>query len=506
MAEDWHLNLCKSAYGCLFWYKLMSSPSDRKKVLIVDDEPSIRDSLSLLLKSSFEVEASPDGKHALEQMDRFSPDLVLLDVMMPELDGIETLRQMRDRGIEVPVLMLTAVSTVKTAVQAMKFGATDYLSKPFDVTELTSLIVQTLDRSREVVAEQENVSQAESSATIAGLAEAVPGDFGCMVGRAPLIVGVFNKIEQVAAHDSSVLITGESGTGKELVAKELHERSPRAKGPFIAINCAAIPETLIEAELFGHEKGSFTHAFDRRVGQFELADNGTLFLDEIGELSLAMQVKLLRFLQAREFQRIGRPKPIKVNVRVITATNRNLEQMVKEGKFREDLFYRINVIGIEMPALRDRYEDIPCLIEHFSKKFAVAYGQRQLTFTPEAMSAMIEYGWPGNVRELENSIESLLALAPQDSVRKDDLPAKITRSKSESLPRETQIISVPGVINFEEAERKFETEIILKALKKTNYVQTRAAELLGISRRILKYKMDKLGIIETPEGEVGQGA
>lgn len=478
---------------------LMNSSQERKKVLIVDDEPAIRDSLSLLLKSSFDVESSPDGKHALEQIESFNPDLVLLDVMMPELDGIETLRQMRDRGIEVPVLMLTAVSTVKTAVQAMKFGATDYLSKPFDVTELTSLIVQTLDRYREVG------GNALSSSTVTSPeAPVVSADFGCMVGRAPLMLEIFQKISQVAVHDSTILITGESGTGKELVAKELHERSQRSNGPFIAINCAAIPESLIEAELFGHEKGSFTHAFDRRLGQFELADNGTLFLDEIGELSLAMQVKLLRFLQAREFQRIGRPKPIKVNVRVITATNRNLEQMVKEGTFRQDLFYRINVISVDMPSLRDRFEDIPCLIEHFAAKFSLAYGKRKLTFTPEAMSAMIEYSWPGNVRELENSIESLLALAPLDSVRKEDLPAKIARPREDSVTKETQIISVPGVINFEDAERKFETEIIVKALKKTNYVQTRAAELLGISRRILKYKMDKLGITELPDS--GQGA
>lgn len=475
----------------------MSSGSERKKVLIVDDEPSIRDSLSLLLKSSFDVESSPDGSKALQQLETFAPDLILLDVMMPELDGIETLRRIRDRGSEIPVLMLTAVSTVKTAVQAMKFGAVDYLSKPFDVTELTTLIVQTLDRAPVAAA-----SAHDGAIRVGAVAvEQIPGDFGCMVGKAAGMVEVFNKISQVAPHDSTVLITGESGTGKELVACELHERSSRAQGPFIALNCAAIPESLIESELFGHEKGAFTHAFDRRVGQFELADGGTLFLDEIGELSLAMQVKLLRFLQAREFQRIGRSKPIKVNVRVVTATNRNLEQMVKEGKFREDLFYRINVISIDMPALRDRFEDIPYLVQHFANKFSKQYGGRQLTFTPEAMSSLVEYGWPGNVRELENSIESLLALAPQDAVRREDLAAKISNPPVESGRRETQIVAVNGVVNFEEAERKFETEIILKALKKTNYVQTRAAELLGISRRILKYKMDKLGITETQFAE-----
>lgn len=476
----------------------MTAPSERKRVLIVDDEPAIRDSLCLLLKSSFDVESSADGKQALDQIDSFNPDLVLLDVMMPELDGIETLRRMRDAGSEVPVLMLTAVSTVKTAVQAMKFGATDYLSKPFDVTELTSLIIQTLDRPR--IKEDSRSDVIDGNTSVGSeVSEPVPADFGCMVGRAPAMQEVFNRISQVAGHDSTILVTGESGTGKELVARELHERSTRASGPFIAINCAAIPETLIEAELFGHEKGAFTHAFDRRIGQFELADGGSLFLDEIGELSLAMQVKLLRFLQSREFQRIGRPKPVKVNVRIIAATNRNLEIMVKEGKFREDLYYRINVIGVEMPALRDRFEDIPYLVQHFSNKFSNAYRGRRLSFTPEAMSALVEYSWPGNVRELENSMESLLALAPQDSVRKEDLPAKISKVQIEAIQKETQILTVSGMINFEDAERKFETEIIVKALKKTNYVQTRAAELLGISRRILKYKMDKLGITEVPE-------
>ncbi len=463
---------------------------DRRRVLIVDDEVSIRESLSLLLQSSFEIESAANGRKALENYQKFNPDLILLDVMMPELDGLETLKALRDQGCDVPVLMLSAVGTVKTAVQAMKFGAVDYLNKPFDVAELTSLIVKTLDTTQ-----AEPVAEKQSEA----LSASVPADFGCMVGKCALIQKVFDRISQVAPHDSTVLITGESGTGKELVARELHERSSRVNGPFVAINCAAIPESLIEAELFGHEKGSFTHAVEKRIGHFEMADGGTLFLDEIGELSLAMQVKLLRFLQLKEFQRIGRAVPIKVNVRVVVATNRDLEKMVAEGTFRQDLFYRINVIGIEMPALKDRYEDIPRLVEFFCKKFAPSYQNRALTFSVQAMSAIVEYSWPGNVRELENLIESLLALSVNDEVSPDDLPAKITKRAPDLSQRDIETGGYPAGLSFQDAERKFETEVILKALRKTGFVQTRAAELLGISRRILKYKMDKLGISDSAE-------
>jgi DNA-binding NtrC family response regulator len=475
---------------------------DRRRVLIVDDEASIRESLSLLLKSSFDVEIAPNGRQAIEDFDRFNPDLVLLDVMMPELDGLETLKCLRDKGSQVPVLMLSAVGTVKTAVQAMKFGAVDYLNKPFDVAELTSLIVKTLDSKNEVTLEDKkdlDTRTPEKANEAQQATPAVNGDFGCMVGKSPLMLKVFERISQCAPHDSTVLITGESGTGKELVARELHERSTRSSGPFIAINCAAIPESLIEAELFGHEKGSFTHAIERRIGHFEMADNGTLFLDEIGELSLGMQVKLLRFLQLKEFQRIGKPTPIKVNVRVVVATNRDLEQMVKEGSFRQDLYYRINVIGIEMPALKDRFEDILHLVDFFSDKFCSAYSNRKLSFSDAAKSAIVEYGWPGNVRELENFVESLLALSVKDDIDFDDLPAKLTRKPTEIIFRDSTSNFLPAGLNFQAEEKRFESEMILKALRKTGYVQTRAAELLGISRRILKYKMDKLGISEKAE-------
>jgi two-component system, NtrC family, response regulator AtoC len=456
----------------------------QKKVLVVDDEASIRDSLRLLLKTNFSVSVAEDGETALEMFDELAPDLVLLDVIMPKLDGLETLKRLRSRNPQVPVIMLTATTTVKTAVQAMKAGAVDYLNKPFEIEELTSLIVDTLDRSEFKPVQRTRLALVAPEA-----------DCGVMVGKSATMLSLFAQLKQVAERNTTVLITGESGTGKELVARRIHDLSARKNGPFTAINCAAIPETLIESELFGHEKGAFTHAVDRRLGHFELADGGTLFLDEIGELSLPVQVKMLRFLQEQEFYRIGRAKPIKVDVRIIAATNKNLEDLIAEKRFRQDLFYRINVINLAIPPLRDRFEDIPYLTESFVRKFAPVYGNKTITFTPDALEVLVQYDWPGNVRELENVVESLMALLPGETVTEAELPRKLkVHPKAEAL----KFGSAEGEIKFDDAEKMFETEMIIKALKKTNYVQTRAAELLGISRRILKYKMDKLGIGDAP--------
>ncbi len=463
----------------------------RRTILVVDDEAAVRDSLSLLLKSTFEVCVAQDGEEALEVFAQVKPDLILLDLLMPKIDGLGVLRRLREQGFGVPVIMLTATTTVKTAVQAMKFGAKDFLNKPFDVPELTSLIIATLAEQEAKLGEQTSGSRPESREMTEP-----PGDFGCMVGRSRSMQDLFGRIEQVAARDSTVLVTGESGTGKELVARQIHACSSRRKGPFVAINCAAIPETLIESELFGHEKGAFTHAVERRLGHFELADGGTLFLDEIGELSLTVQVKLLRFLQEQEFYRVGRSKPIQVNVRIITATNKNLEELVRSKQFRQDLFYRINVINLTLPPLRERYDDIPYLAQYFLAKLGQRYGGRQISLSPEAMEYLTSYAWPGNVRELENVIESLLALAPNDEILLQDLPRKL-RERSGDDAQNAPVFSAG--IGFEEAERMFETEMIVKALKRANFVQTRAAELLGISRRILKYKMDKLRINERGE-------
>ncbi len=463
---------------------------ERKKVLIVDDEVGIRDSLKLLLKGSYEVITAEDGEEAVAKVSAENPDMVLLDLIMPKIDGIEALRTIREQRPNLPIVILTGTNTVRTAVQAMKYGAIDYLGKPFDIDELKKII-----------------NQATSMTTAAGEITPVRNlnissperDCGPMVGKSPLMTALFQKVKQVSERDTTVLITGESGTGKELIARLVHTNSPRKDKPFIPINCSAIPESLIESELFGHEKGAFTHAMDRRLGLFELANGGTLFLDEIGELSLQVQVKILRFLQEQEFYRVGSSKPIRVDVRIIAATNRNLEEAIKQKTFREDLYYRINVIGLNISPLRERYEDIPNLIGHFLNKLSAQYGEKNIKFSDEALRVMTEYSWPGNVRELENVVESIVALCPKEVVTEEDLPAKITTKQSTGIPSIGDLGS--GKIGFEEAEKKFETDIILKALRKTNYVQTRAAELLGISRRILKYKMDKLGISDQPAVE-----
>lgn len=434
----------------------------RKRILIVDDEESIRRSLELILQNTFDVSTAENGEEAIKTINQKAPDVVLLDVMMPKLDGIETLSLIRKNYGQVPVIMLTAAGEVKTAVEAMKSGALDYLKKPFDVEELTRIILSALSTS--------------------GISKEIIGDSKEMID-------LKRKIDQVAQKEASVLITGESGTGKELIAREIHKKSKRSSGPFIPLNCAAIPESLIESELFGHEKGAFTGAGDTRLGFCELADGGTLFLDEIGELSQNVQVKLLRFLQEQEFYRVGRGKSVKVNVRIITATNKNLEELVKKGAFRQDLFYRINVVNIEVPPLRERDNDIPILIKHFCEKLSSQYGMRDLEFSEEALEALILYRWPGNVRELENVIESILATTDNNQIEAKDLPRKI-------LEREESPVALSSNVQLLEAERQFETEMILKALKKSNNIQTKAAELLGISRRILKYKMDKLGITE----------
>ncbi|MCO6431739.1 MAG: sigma-54-dependent Fis family transcriptional regulator [Deltaproteobacteria bacterium] len=466
----------------------------RKRVLIVDDEAGIRDSLSLLLKNNFEVTTAKDGEEALEILDAVDPDLVLLDVLMPRLDGLETLKRMREKNNALPIVMLTATNTVKSAVAAMKYGARDYLNKPFDVEELTSLIISLLDRSGDEDPMNKVVEPGVSRPSIP-LKEA---DFGPLIGRSEVMQEIFQRVRQIAERNTTVLITGESGTGKELIARQIHKLSQRSQKPFVAINCAAIPETLIESELFGHEKGAFTHAVERRIGHFELADGGTLFLDEIGELSLPVQVKMLRFLQEQEFYRVGRSKPLKVDVRIVAATNKSLEEQIKEKKFRQDLFYRVNVISIHLPPLRDRFDDIPAMVQHFIDRFSSVYGNRKIQFSPEAMEILVSYDWPGNVRELENTIESLMALAPDEMISGEMLPRKLSaRSASGVEVFKPQVFE--GSMDFEEAERAFETDMIVKALRKTNYVQTRAAELLGISRRILKYKMDKLGISDRPE-------
>jgi DNA-binding NtrC family response regulator len=380
-----------------------------------------------------------------------------------------------------PVIMLTGTKSVKTAVDAMKFGAADYLSKPFDVDELRIIIDRVLNSSeleREVKQLRAQVVQRYA--------------FHNLIGKSQGMQEIYSKIEQVADSRTTVLITGESGTGKELVAKALHYNSSRRERPFIALNCAALPETLIESELFGHEKGSFTDATARRVGQFELANTGTLFLDEIGDLSPITQAKLLRVIQEREFTRIGGVQPIKVDVRIVTATNKNLDDLVRKAQFREDLYYRINVIALVLPPLRERGEDIPLLAKHFLEKRLDEERRPRIEFGKEALELLTRYSWPGNVRELENFVEQAFIWSQNATqITPEHLPTLIKNdSRSTSLRDDT----LAGRMSLEKAVMEFEREIILDALKRTNYVQTHAANLLGISRRMLKYRMDTLSI------------
>ncbi len=462
--------------------------SMKKRVLLIDDEARVRASLKAVLEPTYETIQATDAQEGLELFRKEAPHLVLLDVILPGTDGLSVLQTMRAENRTAPIIMLTGTKSVKTAVDAMKFGAADYLSKPFDVEELRIIVERALN-DQEL---QQEVKQLRAQ-VVRRYA------FHNLIGKSPSMQDIYTKIEQVADSRTTVLIAGESGTGKELVAKALHYNSGRRERPFIALNCAAIPETLIESELFGHEKGSFTDATARRVGQFELANTGTLFLDEIGDLSAMTQAKLLRILQEREFTRVGGVQSIKVDVRIVAATNKNLEELVRKGQFREDLYYRINVIALHLPPLRERGEDVPLLAKHFLAKRIEEDNRPPQEFSKDAVDLLSRYPWPGNVREMENIIEQAFIWSKgSDTITSEHLPTILKNdTRSSSLHDDT----LAGRLSLEKAVMEFEREIILDALKRTNYVQTHAANLLGISRRMLKYRMDTLGI-GRPDQEV----
>jgi DNA-binding NtrC family response regulator len=462
----------------------VDSSDTKKRVLLIDDEARVRTSLKMVLEPSYDILQAADAQEGLDVFRKEGPDLVLLDIILPGTDGLAVLQTLRSESKMVPVIMLTGTKSVKTAVDAMKLGAADYLSKPFDVDELRIVIdraLNSLELEREVKQLRSQVVQRYA--------------FHNLIGKSSGMQEIYAKIEQVADSRTTVLITGESGTGKELVAKALHYNSSRRERPFIALNCAALPETLIESELFGHEKGSFTDATARRTGQFEMAHTGTLFLDEIGDLSPVTQAKLLRVLQEREFTRIGGVQPIKVDVRIVAATNKNLDELVRKGQFREDLYYRINVISLYLPPLRDRGEDIALLGKHFLAKRVEEEKRPHIEFSKEALELLVRYPWPGNVRELENIVEQAFIWSNNaEHIVPEHLPAILKGDvRSASLHDDT----ISGRLSLEKAVMEFEREIILDALKRTNYVQTHAANLLGISRRMLKYRMDSLGISRT---------
>ncbi len=465
--------------------------SDKPTVLIVDDEPGVRESVRMVLKDRYEPVCVDCGEAALEWLQSNRADLVFLDVLMPGIDGLETLERIRDADRFLAVVMLTATKTVKTAVTAMKLGAFDYITKPFDIEELR------------MVAERatENASLRQE---VEVLREAVGQRYSCanMIGESDAMQQVFRTVGAVAPLKTTVLITGESGTGKELIARAIHYQSPRADKPLVAINCAAIPETLLESELFGHEKGSFTDAHDKKIGQFEAAHQGTIFLDEIGEMSAALQAKMLRVLEEGEVVRVGSNRPVRVDVRVVAATNRALLDEIERGNFRRDLYYRLNVVSVELPALRERGNDLPRFVQHFLVRKSAELGLPQRELAPATLEALLRYGWPGNVRELENVIERLLVLAPREgAIGPEMLPREIAQAavvegSANGIASTDAVLS--GTRSLSEAVDAYERDIISGALDRTFYNQTRAAELLGTTRRILKYRIDRLGI-DVPE-------
>ncbi len=451
-----------------------------KSILVVDDEVGARESLKMILKGDYQIFLAKNAEEAFRQIDLHIPDVILLDLILPDMDGLRVLERIKQRLPDQIIIMITATKTVKTAVEAMKLGAYDYITKPFDVDELRLIIHRAL--STRALKEENQRLWMEVDRSFG---------FDNIIGKSKEMKEIFKVVKQVADTRSTVLIMGESGTGKELISRAIHYHSPRRNHPFVTINCAAIPETLIESELFGHEKGAFTNAIEKKLGRFEVAHQGTLFLDEIGELSLMTQAKILRFLEEKEFNRVGGSKTIKVDVRLITATNKDLPQLVKKGQFREDLYYRINVVPILLPPLRERREDIPLLINHFIQKFSEENKKEVKGVSQQAMELLMNYEWPGNVRELENLIERIIALTPNQTIEANELPLPIVnQSKTNGLKESV----LSGQISFSKAEEEFEKEIILDALRRANFIQSHAAEMLGISRRILKYKMDKLGI------------
>jgi DNA-binding NtrC family response regulator len=458
---------------------------EKPRVLIIDDEAGIRSILSALLKKNgYEVQAADSGRAGLDMYAQFKPAVVLLDLKMPGIDGMEVMETLEKRlNIDCKTIIMTAHGEVRSAVEAMKKGAFDYLQKPFDNDELLAVI----SRAVEMVTLKRRVRELEDQ-----LEETY--SFENIVGISDKMKSTFALMRKFAGTDGTVLVYGESGTGKELIVRAIHQASKRKSGPFVVVNCGAIPSNLIESEFFGHEAGSFTDAKELRIGKFESADGGTLFLDEIGELTLEAQVKLLRVIEEGSFPRVGGNEPIAVDVRVMAATNRDLAKMVEEGKFREDLYWRLNVLSLNICPLRQRKEDIPLLVEQFLERYAVPLGIQQPTISEKAVQLLMAYEWPGNVRELQNCIYSAITIAGGPVIEPADLPGRIC---SNSEPTETTNM-ISGRISLAEtaaqATAQAEREAINKALLETGGNREKAAELLGIGRKTLYRKLRHYGI------------
>jgi DNA-binding NtrC family response regulator len=457
----------------------MDSISKRPRVLIVDDDKNTRDGLQRALRRRCDVLTAESGDRALALLGTEEVDILLSDVRMPGMDGLTLLQRARARHPELVSILLTAYGNVELAVEAMKAGAYDFLMKPVNLDHLDMLLQRAL-RSRDIEAENQQ------------LREQLNDKFGLenLIGNAPVMQVMFDMIRQASPTQATVLVQGESGTGKELVAHAIHRLSTRAKGPFIAVHCAALSDTLLESELFGHEKGAFTGAASRRKGRFELADGGTLFLDEISEISPAVQVKLLRVLEERRFERVGGDTPVDVDIRLIAATNRNLRAWVDEGKFREDLFFRLDVVNITLPPLRERLDDIPVLCSHFIREFAAKNGRTIEGITPDAVAHLAAYRWPGNVRELRNTIEKMVVLSRGDRLTARDIPPNIRSEVRPAATLASHTVSatlVPANASLADTERA----MILKAIEQQGGNRTKAAEALGISRRTLHRKLNQ---------------
>jgi len=471
------------------------------KLLLIDDEEDVRYSFQRIFDSpEIELATASSGEEGLKIIPRFKPDLVLMDVRMGGMNGLETLRRIRAADPKLLVILMTAYGTTQTAIEAMKLGAYDYLLKPFDVPKLKEIVANALKAARDM----------KQVVSYEPLLESEDYELG-IVGRSEPMQQVFKLIGQVAASDATALITGESGTGKELVARAIYHHSNRSRQPFLAVNCAAIPEQLLESELFGHERGAFTGATLQRIGKFEQCDQGTIFLDEIGDMTPATQTKILRVLQSGTFERVGGNQPIRVNVRVIAATNKPLEQAVAARQFREDLFYRLNVVRIHIPPLRDRRGDVPLLVNYFLEKIAREQQRPPKSIAASVIKTLEKYHWPGNVRELENAIRRAHVMAKSDAILLGDLPPEISGQSGGSAP-----LPVAGVAGnaattdsaalarqlFQWARRDpklkvipaVERELVIQALKETNNNQVHAAKLLGITRATLRKRIEKFGI------------
>ncbi|KGK91937.1 Fis family transcriptional regulator [Desulfosporosinus sp. HMP52] len=444
------------------------------RILVIDDEERMCWALERALShEGYQVVTATRGLQGIELALETEPSTVILDLKMPDIDGLEVLKRLKGINPNMPVIMITAHGTIETAIEAMKIGATDYITKPFKLDELKIQVKQAL-----------HLSNLELE--VSYLRQELGEKYGKMIGQSDAIKGVALLIQQVAKTNATVLITGESGTGKEVAAVEIHKASNRANMPFIAVNCAALPEHLLESELFGHEKGAFTGATTRKKGRFEMADKGTILLDEIDDMPISMQVKLLRVLQERCFERVGGTETIPIDVRVIATTNAELSTAIASGTLREDLYYRLNVMQIKMPPLRLRKDDIPLLVNHFLGKFDPSHTKK---ISPEAMKILTRYDWPGNIRELQNAIERPLIVCQNNEILPIHLPSELLENfeKATSDP----IINLPeGGFSLEELEKR----LIIKALEKNNYNQTRTAKYLGISRPTLLYRLNKHGL------------